>query len=417
MYKIIEFKDKELLYDARIFAEDTNAVKPYLTALVDEKIDPGEMMSCRILKVISEDEKNKTYGRVEGFGDYKAYERDDVWLIKDENMMSSTELVEADRLKKEFEDLHMNAKYHITGRMYCETPSFYAWDQEGQYPYFEIEDEKKFVCPDNVKSIEDAQVWLLKEHPEYYMGCSIVQDCPSGNFCMTAVPSSEYPKGTYETIGNRLGYAKNELERLTGKLARETKSDIEDHVLSREREKEIDEPVTIKPAPEKHHDRNYYIVWLRNDEHRFENRERLKLLGIEPKRKDFEAAYVGSYEKQSLDELYEIMQNSPLTPEDYEARALTVGDMITINDDGRERSFFVDDVGFKEEQGFTKNMYLIQGTILDHDCMSEADIARFEDLYGIDINGDSEIGIDRVPVDPGDRDLDGDLIADKYEER
>jgi hypothetical protein len=59
-----------------------------------------------------------------------------------------------------------------------------------------------------------AEKWILKNHPDYYMGYGVHQECPSGAFCASAVPCGEYPAGMYENAANRRKYAEMRAEQL-----------------------------------------------------------------------------------------------------------------------------------------------------------------------------------------------------------
>ena len=74
------------------------------------------------------------------------------------------------------------------------------------FPYYDVVDEKEWDITD-AKSTQDCEKWLLENHPDYYMGCSIQQRCPSGDFLIMPAPSGEYPEGMFETIENRRKYA------------------------------------------------------------------------------------------------------------------------------------------------------------------------------------------------------------------
>ena len=141
----------------------------------------------------------------------------------------------------------------------------------------------------------------------------------------------------------------------------------------------------------------------------------LKDRGIEPKRDDYTPVYIGE-KVRSFDEAFDRFQNTKDTPSDYEARPVSVGDIITINDNGKDKSCYVEPVGFKEIKDFTKDMYLVNGMIHDKERMTPAEIEKFENIYGADIDNSKTIGSEGLAVDRMDRDLNGNGYADRYDE-
>ncbi len=187
-------------------------------------------------------------------------------------------------------------------------------------------------------------------------------------------------------------------------------------MIVREREKDTKDIEINVPKTEQHLDRNYIIIWQRQDENEFISSDSLKREGIEINRKDYKPVYITQSGRHDLEDIYSRFQNTNETPSDYNARSVSVGDIVTVNDNNQDRSFFVEPVGFSEVPEFTKQMYLVNGLIYDKEQMTEAEIARFEDMYNIDLNSDNVKGMDKVAVDPGDRDKNGNGIADKYDD-
>lgn len=107
-------------------------------------------------------------------------------------------------------------QYEIIGQKYSEEPSFYDWDKEHKFKNYEpVGEEQTFIVgpEENVRTLTDAENWFKKNHPELMMGGNIFRLNPSSDkeieFHMFAVPSPEYPEGTYETQEARTNYFKN----------------------------------------------------------------------------------------------------------------------------------------------------------------------------------------------------------------
>lgn len=97
----------------------------------------------------------------------------------------------------------MNAK--ICGRIYSDEPFFPDWGKDKKFPHYEEESEHLWEV--DCASLDEAEGWLMENHPEAYMGASIVLE--NGDFAMFAVPCLEYGKGNFETKAARLEYARN----------------------------------------------------------------------------------------------------------------------------------------------------------------------------------------------------------------
>ena len=190
----------------------------------------------------------------------------------------------------------------------------------------------------------------------------------------------------------------------------------EDKIIVREREKEAKAHDINTPKTEQHLDRNFIIIWQRQDENKFMASKELNKEGITINRRDYKPVYIKETGRRDLEDIYSRFQHTNETPADYMARSISVGDIITVNNEGNDKSYFVEPIGFSEVPEFTKQMYLVNGIVYDKMQMSEAEIARFEDIYGIDINSDNVKGINKIAVDPGDRDVNGNGISDKYDD-
>ena len=104
------------------------------------------------------------------------------------------------------------APFLVTGRLFTEVPKILS----GGFSYYpEIPDSQRvwdlskehLQNGSRIRSVNDAEKWMLENHPAYIFGMLIQQDCPSGDFMATAVPCMSYPKGMYETLDGRLMYA------------------------------------------------------------------------------------------------------------------------------------------------------------------------------------------------------------------
>lgn len=96
--------------------------------------------------------------------------------------------------------------YIITGVKYGDEPHYHDWDKKHEFPFFKEIDTQKWTLQAN--NLDECEMWLLTNHPEYYMGASIVLDSKeTSEFLCTAVPDITYGEGMYETMLNRLAYA------------------------------------------------------------------------------------------------------------------------------------------------------------------------------------------------------------------
>lgn len=95
-------------------------------------------------------------------------------------------------------------KITIHGVRYSDIPKHYPWDDKKRYKYFDSIAEEKWEIEGN--SLDEGEKWLAQNHPDMYMGGSIV--CENGDFSLLAVPSGEYGEGNYETTQARIAWVK-----------------------------------------------------------------------------------------------------------------------------------------------------------------------------------------------------------------
>lgn len=96
-------------------------------------------------------------------------------------------------------------KYTIHGSRYDETAIYYKWDRDRKFPeYTRIESAQYEV---EANCLDEAEDWLIENHPEFYMGCSITNE--KGDFLMTPIPCCEYGYGNFETEAARIAYVRS----------------------------------------------------------------------------------------------------------------------------------------------------------------------------------------------------------------
>lgn len=188
------------------------AIKPYFSGVVSMNRLPdydSEYYSLDVLRVDAADHTQAFgHGRDAKQGDYlSAYEGD--VMVKEYIGKDHPEYEDCVKLQNEFNNIHKNAPYVVTGRVFADEPD----DPDSRWPRYSITEEKAWK-PEDVHSLEDAEKWILKNHPDYYMGYGVHQECPSGAFCASAVPCGEYPAGMYENAANRRKYAEMRAEQL-----------------------------------------------------------------------------------------------------------------------------------------------------------------------------------------------------------
>ena len=189
---------------------DSNKNVPYFKGIVSINQPYARDEGYHSFAVLRVDEFNtdgNMHKRPYEMGSYVSVRSDDISLYEPIKEGDAFALYnECQQLQSDFNAIHSNASWHVSGRVYSETPKYYDYDKRRMFPYYDVVDEKEWDITD-AKSTQDCEKWLLENHPDYYMGCSIQQRCPSGDFLIMPAPSGEYPEGMFETIENRRKYA------------------------------------------------------------------------------------------------------------------------------------------------------------------------------------------------------------------
>ena len=95
-------------------------------------------------------------------------------------------------------------KITIAGRKYSEEARYASWDSEKKYPmYDEIEKQEWEI---EAKSMDEAEKWLAKNHPDMFMGANI--SCENGDFAAYSVPCGFWGEGNYETQSARTAWVR-----------------------------------------------------------------------------------------------------------------------------------------------------------------------------------------------------------------
>lgn len=228
-YKFINASFYDMFY-----AENTGEKAPFWTGVLayevdgneDAFYDDGEFtrlnkdVRFKVLKMDEYNEKvNSSIGRGYDMGEYIYFADDSEYDRMKINEVYPDDDKRCLKLNEQFDEYRANAPYRVSGCLYSEEPTYYSWDDKKQYPkYDKIEgtDKEWTLTPRYLAaftreepSIDAAEKWLLSEHPDYWMGASIVQDCRGGSFSMHAVPGIEYGEGKYETHEARYEYARD----------------------------------------------------------------------------------------------------------------------------------------------------------------------------------------------------------------
>lgn len=212
---------------AKVKITDYDMSEPYFVGTVSINRMPDYDNECYSFKALD----IKTADHTKAFGHNRDIIKGD-YFSADSDRLTVMEYVGKDHpeyskcveLEKEFDDIHKNAPYVITGRVFSDEPR----DPNARYKTYNIIEEKEWE-PSEVHSLEDAEKWILENHPDYYMGYGVNQKCPSGNLCYGAVPCAEYPDGMYENAENRRKYAAMRAEKLGVKLG-----PVEEHSIEAE---------------------------------------------------------------------------------------------------------------------------------------------------------------------------------------
>lgn len=87
-------------------------------------------------------------------------------------------------------------KYTINGVKFSSDITFRPWDSEHRYPDFEIID--KAIFEKEANSLDEAYEWMLLNHPEYAIGCSVTSEdrrsfllLPVKSFYLSFLPDSK----------------------------------------------------------------------------------------------------------------------------------------------------------------------------------------------------------------------------------
>lgn len=145
-------------------------------------------------------------------GDHAVFRHGDVKIT----VLDDDQKARADVLYQRSWEMYAASPYKIIGQLYEENPTFEDWDTEKAFPfYLPVKGSKKEwrLDPKEVFNVDGASKWLLKNHPDYWMGANIIQECPSGNTSMHDAPCAKYGTGYYENYAARYRYAKEEAAR------------------------------------------------------------------------------------------------------------------------------------------------------------------------------------------------------------
>ena len=186
------------------------------------------------------------------FGDFLVKSADEL-----ENMVVVSG-AEAERLYQNCIDLHENAPYIASGCLYTDQP-IGRYAEYGSIPGSEktwnLKDER-LQDGSPIKSLDDGEKWILENHPAYYVGCGVHQDCPSGDIKFQCVPRA-YGEGAFENVANRWTYAAEEAKRLGVTMGTKTWDDELTECLGADKDKIVyqaqypqkEEPMTKAEKP------------------------------------------------------------------------------------------------------------------------------------------------------------------------
>ena len=140
---------------------------------------------------------------------------------------------------------------------------------------------------------------------------------------------------------------------------------------------------------------------------RFLDYEKLGLMGLTPKKANYESVYGGNLDDipytDKLEGIYTMFNIEH--PEDYTGRSLSVSDVVVIDDENGRKAYYVDSVGFKnvsdmfltrsEQVAAEETPQIMSGYIekygfeIDFNKIENAEIEREESIYigGIDNDG------------------------------
>lgn len=69
--------------------------------------------------------------------------------------------------------------YKIVGRLWASEPSYYSWDTNKEYPWYEQVSSRIWTI--NAENLTSAEQWLKDTHPEFYQGSTII--CMTPGVC------------------------------------------------------------------------------------------------------------------------------------------------------------------------------------------------------------------------------------------
>lgn len=131
----------------------------------------------------------------------------------------------------------IDTEFIIEGAKYDTSPQYYQWDNKKMYPYYK-EVEKKIFTPKGITSLNEAELWLLENEPEYYFGASIFEqykmepvDKEALDFSFIAIPS--YYETIYDTT-NRQDIIKQLIKEVENRMVKKISNVVElkNHILS-----------------------------------------------------------------------------------------------------------------------------------------------------------------------------------------
>lgn len=242
----LRFRDDNFCQDAEYYGAPLPEPHTDCYAKFVRIDEPGTEYSREMYDILHVNSSNPDLKMGRGLQDGDYYSTSGKY--KEMAPLSEAEREKCKEWEKEFDAMHERADYDITGTLYSVEPTYYDWDKEHHFPNF-AEIDKKIWEHIPVKSIDDAKRWVLENYPDYYMGMSASQNCPSGNFIMGAVPCIEYGENMYKTYADRRNWAEQEAARLGCTIGPQKVFDAErGYVLNIIQTSENEFKAEIKPA-------------------------------------------------------------------------------------------------------------------------------------------------------------------------
>ena len=124
-------------------------------------------------------------------------------------------------------------EYKVTGSLFGEIPSYFSWDGEKHWPQYQEIDEQSWIISNyeineirqeagdsSIDELKAAEMWLAKNHPDYYMGGSVSRLHDNENldisdedisFLILPPPGVDYGEGNFETLRARYNWVKDML--------------------------------------------------------------------------------------------------------------------------------------------------------------------------------------------------------------